>query len=583
MMKPPRDDAHPVANDQRPIPSARKSKVESTLPSLPRWLLLVAAASLGAQPTLEKRAALAGSLPPAQIERVNLSNAGTQLTTCPGPLPRCTNSSHPTISYDGSLVAFDSDANNVVPNFANSQHSTQIYVRDIQHHKTILISAAHSTGNTIVEPDNGSSFPDISGDGNWVVFSTTASNLVPGDGDQHSDVFLAHIAPFSLQRLSQNPGGAALDGESLDAVVSYDGRFVAFASSATNFADLRLPAGTPPPPRPSGNFNNVFVLDRTNGSVEWLSIASPLQSAPNGASNGPTIDEDGNRISFTSEASDLFAADANGQDLDVFVRDRANGALICASVRFDTGATGNGTSHKSVLSGNGRYVAFESLASDLLPPGIDTNGVQDVFVRDLDNATTVRVSVSSAGAQANAQSGYSALSSDGRFVAFTSFADNLVTGDTTHSFFDFFVRDRDVSGNGVFDETNDVSTRRLSVSSNGVEGNARSGGNCDLSAAGEFAVFMSEANRPRAGRHQWISLESSMLANVPLRTRRVPRGCVAVSRDLLPPLVAGCRADREAHAVARRGSVAVGVASGSLTASIRSRWTPLATVRSLGA
>jgi hypothetical protein len=139
-------------------------------------------------------------------------------------------------------------------------------------------------------------------------------------------------------------------------------------------------------------------------------------------------------------------------------------------------------------------VCFESAASNLLAPGLDVGGIADVFVRDLQTSTTVRVSINDQGAGARDNCGYSALSGDGRYVMFCSTSTNLDPNDTTSGFLDSFVHDRDVSGDGTFDQANDTCTRVVSKTPAGVQTNAKTGGNCAMSLTGNFGVFNCQGN-----------------------------------------------------------------------------------------
>src|SRR5262249_13825695 len=140
----------------------------------------------------------------------------------------------------------------------------------------------------------------------------------------------------------------------------------------------------------------------------------------------PAISSDGRYVAFQSDASNLVAGDTNGVT-DVFVRDRLTGTTERMSVD-SAGVQGNGVSSVPSISADGRYVAFLSDASNLVAG--DTNGVTDVFVHDRTTGATERVSVATGGTQADRGSGYAAISPDGRFVAIGSVATNLVVGDT---------------------------------------------------------------------------------------------------------------------------------------------------------
>jgi hypothetical protein len=166
--------------------------------------------------------------------------------------------------------------------------------------------------------------------------------------------------------------------------------------------------------------------------------ATAAAAAPgNGPSSYPSISDDGRYIAFASEASNLVSGDTNGRS-DIFVRDLTAGTTRLVS-RSSGNTLGNGSSVKPVISADGRFVAFESAASNLV--GRDTNGKRDVFVRDLSATTTVRISVSTAGGQGNDGSYLPSISRDGRYLAFESDATNLVSGDT-NGVRDIFLRDR---------------------------------------------------------------------------------------------------------------------------------------------
>src|SRR5207249_4731469 len=177
-------------------------------------------------------------------------------------------------------------------------------------------------------------------------------------------------------------------------------------------------------------------------TTERVSVASGGTEG-NGASLSSALSADGRFVAFVSAATDLVAADTNGVS-DVFVHDRQTGATERVSVASG-GAQGNGSSgligfaFPPALSADGRFIAFVSLATSLVAG--DTNGATDVFVRDRQTGMTARVSVASDGTQANNVSSYPALSADGRFLAFQSHATNLVVGDTNGKT-DVFVHDR---------------------------------------------------------------------------------------------------------------------------------------------
>jgi Tol biopolymer transport system component len=211
-----------------------------------------------------------------------------------------------------------------------------------------------------------------------------------------------------------------------------------------------------------------------SATTQRVSVATGGAQGNNmsGWRGAPVTSADGRWVAFDSLASNLVAGDTNAID-DVFVRDRTTGTTERVSVST-SGAQGNAISNAPAISADGRFVAFESSATNLVRG--DTNGASDIFVRDRQARTTERISVATNGAQANGASHQAAISADGRFVAFASDASNLVPSDTNNTT-DIFVRDRQTH-----------TTERVSVSSNGIEGTGFSA-DPSLSADGRFVAF----------------------------------------------------------------------------------------------
>ncbi len=227
---------------------------------------------------------------------------------------------------------------------------------------------------------------------------------------------LATGAAAQTARISVAPDGTQADrGSYSGTAVSADGRVVAFVSHATN-----LVAGD------TNDVSDVFVLDRQTGALGRVSVTSGGAQA-DGHSAQPALSADGRFVAFESSSTTLVASDTNGKT-DVFVRDRTLGITVRVSVS-SAGVEGNGDSFGASLSADGRLVVFSSNATNLVPA--DTNAGTDVFVHDRTTGATARVSVASSGAQAifdspgSSRTSSSALSSDGRFVVFTSTAINL--------------------------------------------------------------------------------------------------------------------------------------------------------------
>jgi Tol biopolymer transport system component len=323
------------------------------------------------------------------------------------------------ISPDGRDVAFNSRATNLVPGDTNGV--SDIFVRDRQNGTTTRISKS-SAG---VQGDAESSDPSISPDGRYVAFNSRATNLVPGDTNGAWDIFVRDRQTGTTLRVSKNTTGAQGNDASYSPSISSDGRFVAFDSTATNLV--------------TGDTNgreDVFVRDRQNGTTARVSRNSAGVQG-NDPSYSPSLSSDGRYVAFYSYASNLVAGDTNAA-IDIFVRDRQVGKTTRVS-KNTTGGQGNSGSYDPVITSDGRFVVFYSSATNLVPG--DTNGVEDIFVRDRRTGTTTRVSTSSAGVQGDGDSSDSVISANGRYVAFVSAATNLVTGDTNGEE-DIFVRDR---------------------------------------------------------------------------------------------------------------------------------------------
>jgi hypothetical protein len=274
-------------------------------------------------------------------------------------------------------------------------------------------------------------YPSISADGRFVAFPSGASNLVPGDTNGTGDIFMRDTLANITTRLSVNSAGNQGDNTSASPSISANGRFVAFSSFASNLVP--------------GDINTnveVFVRDTLTNTTTRVSLDSAGNQG-NSDSYRPSISGDGRFVAFLSRASNIVPGDTNLES-DIFVRDTLTNTTTRVSLD-SAGNQANSGSFQPSISADGRFVVFESLASNLVPG--DTNGTRDIFVRDMLANTTTRVSVDSAGNQANSSSFEPSISADGRRIAFQSWASNLVPGDTNNSL-DFFVFDTtNISGN----------------------------------------------------------------------------------------------------------------------------------------
>lgn len=367
------------------------------------------------------------------------------------------------VSDDGNFVAFQSAASNLVLSDVNG-HLPDIFFKDRGTSNTWLASVT-SAG---VQGNSGSIAPNLSADGRYVAFESLASNLVVGDTNNAWDVFVHDRLAGTTVRVSVGAGGVQGDADSRRASISADGRFVAFASEATN-----LVAGD------TNGVSDVYLRDLLAGTTTRVSLSTGGAQG-DGASLWASVSGDGRYVAFQSASTDLVAGDTNGAE-DVFRKDMLTGTLLRVSVGTG-GIQGNGPSVSPSISADGAFVAFQSSATNLVAG--DTNAVEDVFVRDLALSQTARASVGPGGVQANNQSllqGNRALSADGRFVAFDSFASNLVASDTNAGS-DCFVRDR---WTGL--------TERVSVTTAGAQagGGSRSP---TISGNGRYVVFESSAS-----------------------------------------------------------------------------------------
>lgn len=318
----------------------------------------------------------------------------------------------PGFSADGRQVFFAS----LAPLSSEDTNNTaDIYVRDRASGRLERLRLSTAV------PDGMSSFPSPDGSGQLIAFQSDATNLVAGDTNGASDVFVHDRASARTVRVSLTSAGGEADGGSFGPAMARDGRFVAFTSAATN-----LVAG-------DGNAaDDVFVRDLITDDTRLVS-RTPVGTPGQAASRAPSICATGGVVAFVSAAGDLVAGDANGK-ADVFVFDVPSGRVQRVSVATsgepdgDSGLDAGGQNVGCSISADGRFVAFTSAATNLVPG--DGNAHVDVFVRDRLRGRTARVSVSAAGVEANDDSGLPAISADGRFVAFPSKATNLVEGDT---------------------------------------------------------------------------------------------------------------------------------------------------------
>lgn len=378
------------------------------------------------------------------------------------------------LSADGRYVVFESEASNLVA--GDTGGYSDIFVHDLSTRTTTRVSVS-SSGQ---QANGHSNLPSISADGRFVVFESDANNLVNGDNNNLSDIFLHDRQNQTTILVSVGPNGQPLPGASQEPAISPDGRFVSFnaINSGVQVGILR-------------SYNDIFLYDRDSGYSELVSVGFdglPVNRWSGQVRYPSAVSSNGDFVAFISQATNLVPTGYLGA-WQVFVRNRQNQTTSMVSVD----SQGNPAIHPSegsdfnharpVISSDGRYIAFASHSNNLVPG--DTNQGWDIFVRDQSENKTTRVSVSSNGVQANyGSSDYGSvtpsMSSDGRFVAFASVANNLIVGDVNNSI-DVFIHDQ------LFG-----TTKLVSINSQGVLGNISSA-DPHLSGDGRYISFASVA------------------------------------------------------------------------------------------
>lgn len=308
--------------------------------------------------------------------------------------------------------------------------------------------------------NGGSSYPSISSDGRYVAFASDASNLVLNDNNGVTDIFLRDTQTNATSRVSLASDGSQANGASDFPSISANGRFVTFMSVASNLVSADTNTAW-----------DIFLHDMTTGTTTLVGFAT------NGGNNWqyrPSISADGNYITYASDANNLVTNDNNGLT-DIFLYNTQTKTTNIVSIATD-GTQANDRSMVPGINANGRYITFNSWANNLVTG--DSNGALDVYVHDMITGTTTRVSVATGGIQANSLSstGVLPISADGRFITFDSAANNLALGDSNGNW-DVFLHDM-LTG----------TTTQVSVSSGGTGGNSYSG-IPSISSDGRFITF----------------------------------------------------------------------------------------------
>ncbi|MCB9433503.1 MAG: PD40 domain-containing protein, partial [Ardenticatenaceae bacterium] len=264
------------------------------------------------------------------------------------------------ISSNGRFVAFESYASNLVSGDSNSRPDIFVHDRQVGTTSRVSVDSSGSEGNDY------SFAPSISSDGRFVAFQSRASNLVSGDSNGAYDIFVHDQQMGTTSRVSVDSNGSEANGESLNASISGDGRFVAFQSRASNLVS-----------DDTNNAVDIFVHDLQTRTTSRVSVDSNGNQG-NGPILIPSISSDGRFVTYQSSASNLVSGDSNFRS-DIFVHDRQTGKTNRVSVD-SSGSEGNGDSRIASISGDGHFIAFQSRASNLVSG--DSNNASDIFVAE---------------------------------------------------------------------------------------------------------------------------------------------------------------------------------------------------------
>ncbi len=369
------------------------------------------------------------------------------------------------ISADGRFVTFASYADNLVPNDLNNScklgdqtiNCPDVFLRDTAAHTTTLVSVS-LTGT---QGNGESSAPAISADGRYIAFHSYATNLVKQDVNNFCqnydgstncpDIFIHDLQSGKTRLVSIASDGTQTDGTSGNPAISGNGRYIAFTSKADNLV-----------PNDTNEVSDVFVHDMTTGQTTRVSVASDgTQANDKSESSRFAISADGRFVIFQSAATNLIANDTNDKT-DLFVHDMTTGQT--SRVAPDTYGA------QATISGNGNFVVFKSSAQALAPD--DTNNAPDLFVRNLTDGTTIRITNVPEGTPNAVGASETAISSGGRYIVFLYFPDNPPTGDPETDIFLYDARSRET-------------TRIFAAFGN-------SAGDCAISGNGRYTTFQTD-------------------------------------------------------------------------------------------
>jgi Tol biopolymer transport system component len=435
----------------------------------------------------------------------------------------------PEVSADGSVIAYSTFATDLVPGTVDRNGIVDVALYDRGTAATTLASL-HAPGQASATPSAASTLLSASADGRHAVFLSASINAMPGlvDRSDGNDVFLTDRVTGTTTLVSHADGLPATtgDGESVAAAISADGAWVAFVSRSTDLV----------PGQEDTNIDSwysndepgfdVFLYNRATGAA---TLASHIPGSSTTAGDETCIPElsisaDGRYVAFVGLASNLVSGQVDNYTEDIFLYDRVADTTTLVSRKSGTAnQTANQSSIEPVISGDGRWIAFHSLASDLVAGSTDTNNLYDVFLFDRDSGQALLLS-RAAGTAATAANGLSttpSLSPDGRYVVFTSNAGNLVPGQTGPANSNLFLFDR---ATGVVE----LISRRAGTATTTVEG----AGYGAVSDDGRYVAFLSTGSLLVPGQSAGLGTAK---ANIFVHDR-VTRQTELISRSVLSPL-----------------------------------------------
>nr|GAT45558.1 WD40-domain-containing protein [Mycena chlorophos] len=317
----------------------------------------------------------------------------------------------PAMSGDGAHVAFASDATNLTPQ-SNRGHK-QIYVVDLASGTVTLASVEHDGSSG----EGDSATPSLSYDGRFVAFMSSAENLASGCGGATEHVYVRDLQRGITVCVSDADAGGVADGPSSQPSISADGRFVAFTSFASNIVG------------PLWNkFANIYVKDMETGKTTLVSVSDDKDAGvrPSGDSTQPSISGDGQKVAFTAYSIDPSKGIQNAIS-QIYVRDiKARRTFIASS--SDRGVLSNAVDAQPRISADGKFVVFLSAGTNLMRG--EDNGHRKIYRYDLNSAHIMLVSRAIGGDQVNGDCFQPAISANGSTIAFRSNASNLIIGDT---------------------------------------------------------------------------------------------------------------------------------------------------------